>query len=57
MPSLWLSPEQVRILPISEKFFDYAREVHEELLEAGIRVKTDTASENGTATAVAVSGQ
>ena len=41
----WLSPEQVRILPISEKFFDYAREVHEELLEAGIRVKTDTASE------------
>ena len=41
----WLAPEQVRILPISEKFFDYAQEVHQELLEAGIRVKTDTASE------------
>ena len=41
----WLSPEQVRILPISEKYFDYARTIHEELLEAGIRVKTDEASE------------
>ena len=41
----WLAPEQVRILPISEKYFDYAEEVHKELLAAGIRVKTDTASE------------
>ena len=41
----WLSPEQVRILPISEKYFDYAREIHEQLLEAGVRVKTDEASE------------
>ena len=41
----WLAPEQVRVLPISEKYFDYAQEVHDELLEAGIRVKTDAASE------------
>jgi len=36
---LWLSPMQVSILPISEKFADYAREVENKLLEAGIRVE------------------
>ena len=41
----WLSPEQVRILPISDKFLDYAREVEKKLKEAGVRVTLDDASE------------
>lgn len=36
---LWLSPVQVSILPISEKFADYAKGVESKLLEAGIRVE------------------
>ncbi|MEN9413095.1 MAG: hypothetical protein RLZZ342_182 [Candidatus Parcubacteria bacterium] len=35
---LWLSPEQVRILPVSEKHADYAHEVLAQLQAAGIRV-------------------
>lgn len=34
----WLTPEQVRILPVSEKFNDYARTVESRLLEHGFRV-------------------
>lgn len=41
----WLSPEQVRILPISEKFVDDADVVYEKLREAGIRVTCDKADE------------
>ncbi|NLT71229.1 MAG: threonine--tRNA ligase [Verrucomicrobiaceae bacterium] len=41
----WLSPEQVRILPISEKFFDAAGAVENHLREAGVRVKVDRANE------------
>ncbi len=41
----WLCPEQVRILPISEKFADYAAEVEKELKKNGILVTTDTRSE------------
>ncbi len=41
----WLCPEQVRILPISEKFADYAAEVEKELKRNGILVTTDTRSE------------
>jgi len=40
---LWLSPEQVRVLPISEKSNDYAGEVVEKLKEAGLRATIDTA--------------
>jgi threonyl-tRNA synthetase len=36
---LWLSPEQVRVLPVSEKFDKYADEVRNALKEKGIRVK------------------
>jgi threonyl-tRNA synthetase len=39
---LWLSPEQVRVLPISEKTNDYAAEVLGKLIEAGIRATIDT---------------
>lgn len=41
----WLCPEQVRILPISEKFHDYAEQVRAKLAQAGIRVTVDTRSE------------
>ena len=37
----WLAPEQVRILPISEKYLDYAAEVESELKAVGIRVSID----------------
>jgi threonyl-tRNA synthetase len=38
---LWLAPEQVRILPVSEKFADYARKVEAEFKQAGFRVGLD----------------
>lgn len=41
----WLSPVQVKILPISEKFADYANKVSDELDKAGIRVETDHRAE------------
>lgn len=34
---LWLSPDQIAVLPISEKFEDYAREVHSKMESLGIR--------------------
>ncbi len=34
---LWLAPEQVRVLPISEQWTESARELMEELQEAGLR--------------------
>ena len=36
---LWLAPEQVRILPVSEPWIDSARELAEELRAAGIRAE------------------
>ena len=38
---LWLAPEQVRILPLSEKTTEYAVSVSEQLSDAGFRVTTD----------------
>ena len=38
---LWLSPEQVRLLTVSEKSETYGKHVEKELLAAGIRVKGD----------------
>ena len=38
---LWLAPEQVRVLPISDKVADYARAVLETLLAAGFRATLD----------------
>ncbi len=42
---LWLSPVQVKILPISDKFLPYAKEVFTQLKKSGIRVETDDRSE------------
>ncbi len=41
----WLAPVQVKVLPISDKFIDYAEGVRKQLDEAGIRVELDTRSE------------
>ena len=41
----WLCPEQVRVLPISEKFMDYAEKVNQTLRDNGIRTSVDTRSE------------
>ena len=42
---LWLAPEQVAILPISEKFNDYAREVARQLDASDIRATIDDRNE------------
>ncbi|NNE93200.1 MAG: threonine--tRNA ligase [Verrucomicrobiales bacterium] len=41
----WLAPEQVRVIPVSEKFIDYAEEIESALKEAGLRVALDRANE------------
>lgn len=41
----WISPVQVKILPISEKFMEYAKEIEKKISDADIRVETDERSE------------
>lgn len=41
----WLAPEQVRVLPISEKYLDYAQKVKDKLYQNGIRSSVDGRSE------------
>ncbi|HOX10662.1 MAG TPA: threonine--tRNA ligase [Candidatus Moranbacteria bacterium] len=43
---LWLSPVQVTIIPVSEKFSQYAKEVENKLLEKNIRVETNDKGES-----------
>ena len=35
---LWLAPDQVIVLPVSDKYFEYAKQVQEKLRDAGLRV-------------------
>lgn len=42
---MWLSPEQVRVLPISERLFDKAAEINQKLKDAGIRATMDERNE------------
>ncbi len=42
---VWLAPLQVKVLPISDKFMDYALSVKQELRKAGVRVEVDDRSE------------
>ncbi len=42
---LWLAPEQVRVLPLSERLLDKAAEVTEQLKAAGLRAELDTRNE------------
>ena len=41
----WLCPEQARVLPISEKYENYAKEVEQELKKNGILATVDNRSE------------
>ncbi|KIC91907.1 threonine--tRNA ligase [Flavihumibacter sp. ZG627] len=42
---IWLAPQQVKILPISDKFMDYAESVKKQLRKAGVRVSIDDRNE------------
>lgn len=42
---VWIAPLQVKILPISDKFMDYANDVYAQLRKAGVRVEIDDRSE------------
>ncbi len=42
---LWLAPEQIRVLTVSEKFDEYARRVEARFREAGLRVSGDYRAE------------
>jgi len=42
---LWLSPEQVRVLPISEKSNDYASQVERKLKDSRLRCSRDSSDE------------
>ncbi|MBU0974990.1 threonine--tRNA ligase [Patescibacteria group bacterium] len=41
----WLAPVQVKILPVSDKYMEYAGKVVEQLAEVGIRVELDDRAE------------
>ncbi|MEK7460460.1 MAG: threonine--tRNA ligase [Patescibacteria group bacterium] len=43
---LWLSPVQVKVLPISEKHADYARSITKKLADIGIRAQLDDNNES-----------
>ena len=42
---VWLAPLQVKVLPISDKFMDYCKEVLKQLKKAGIRAEIDDRNE------------
>lgn len=42
---VWLSPVQVRVIPITDRHTEYAREIVKKLDEAGVRVELDTRNE------------
>jgi len=42
---LWLAPEQVRVLVVSQKFEQYGRQVEQQLAEAALRVSGDYRAE------------
>ncbi len=42
---LWLAPQQVQVIPITDKHADYAKQVAEQLKENGFRVDIDFRSE------------
>ncbi|MBS6105259.1 MULTISPECIES: threonine--tRNA ligase [Anaerococcus] len=42
---LWINPEQVVIIPVSDKFLDTAEDLEKQIKEAGFRVSVDKRSE------------
>src|SRR5690625_5426551 len=45
---LWLAPLQVKVLPISDEFNEYAEGLTQKLRELNLRAETDTRSEEHT---------
>jgi threonyl-tRNA synthetase len=43
---VWLAPKQVQIIPVSEAFSQYAKEIHENFIEENIRSQLDNRSES-----------
>lgn len=43
---LWLSPVQVRVIPVADAHAEYAAKVHEELQAVGIRAEFDVSNES-----------
>ncbi len=43
---LWLAPVQVKVIPVSEKFEEFARKVEKELKDADLRVEFDASDES-----------
>jgi len=41
----WLTPVQVKVLPITDKHLEYAQKIHQQLLDAGIRSELDSRNE------------
>lgn len=41
----WIAPEQIKILPISDKNMEYANEIYNILLDKGYRVSVDSRNE------------
>jgi len=42
---VWLAPVQATVLPLSEKFVDYAKDVAKKLRASGLRVEVDESNE------------
>lgn len=42
---VWLAPEQVRIIPITDEHHDYANQIADMLFEAGVRAEADLGSD------------
>jgi threonyl-tRNA synthetase len=42
---VWLAPEQVRVLPISDKHLEYARKIENRLVEVGVRATVSDTSD------------
>jgi threonyl-tRNA synthetase len=42
---VWLNPTQVKVVPVSDKFADWARQVHDALAAAAVRVEIDLRNE------------
>lgn len=42
---MWAMPEQARLVPVSDEFIDFSKELQKKLVNAGVRVGIDSASE------------
>jgi len=41
----WLSPEQIRVVPVAENFFDYAKQLEKRFKDAGFRATADLSND------------